>query len=186
MLLLGQSNTVQELKSSVWILCFFYWICFSARGLNIGLHLQTTILCVYFLCVKIATERSSFIPTGPCAQTIKYQLKGVWLSQRFNVCCCKYMCLCFYWCVLPCMVKVQSSPQKELGPDSLMDVSLFSQSRGQTCTKRRQLLKVFGAEYIKLHNTIIPHYTLHLVTYISSSVSGPRVSQLFMSCDSIF
>lgn len=43
--------------------------------------------------------------------------------------------------LLPYMVKVQSSPQKEPGPDSLRDVLIFFLSRNQTCTKKGPIVK---------------------------------------------
>lgn len=63
------------------------------------------------------------------------------------------VCVCRYWHVtvglLPYMVKVQSSPQKEPGPDSLRDVLIFFLSRNQTCTKKSQLLK--KCTYFSIH-----------------------------------
>lgn len=60
-------------------------------------------------------------------------------KSTVQVCVCRYLHVTVG--LLPYMVKVQSSPQKEPGPDSLRDVLIFFLSRNQTCTKTGQLLK---------------------------------------------
>lgn len=60
-------------------------------------------------------------------------------KSTVQACVCRYLHVTVG--LLPYMVKVQSSPQKEPGPDSLRDVLIFFLSRNQTCTKKSQLLK---------------------------------------------